>query len=133
LLTKKFHYLHIPVSLEYCFNHRFSAALGVKLSALLAAPARYHLNDARFASGTVQTSNSKSFLYDYDILNKMDVAPMLSVSYMLAHHVWLDLAYTYGLRHYINSGSGNDPTLEDAAPRSDFHRSLSLGVRAKVL
>ncbi|HLF63261.1 MAG TPA: hypothetical protein VI603_05900, partial [Saprospiraceae bacterium] len=75
-LTEKFHYLHVPLRVEYRITPGFSVMAGMKVSALIAAPARYGLNDARFSSQAQLTSGSRSFLYNYDILRKLDIAPV---------------------------------------------------------
>jgi hypothetical protein len=56
-LTEKFHYLQVPVSLEYRISPRISAAAGVRAAVLISAPARYRLNDSRFSASPL-TSGS---------------------------------------------------------------------------
>jgi hypothetical protein len=123
-LTEKFHYLHVPISMEYRITPRISVGAGVKAGVLLSAPARYRLNDVRFASSGIGSS-SKDFLYDYDILRKFDIAPMLSIEFMISKSLSLQAGYTHGLIHYINNSGTSD--------RSDFHRTASLGLRYRIL
>jgi hypothetical protein len=132
-LTEKFHYLHVPVKVEYRVTPSFSVAAGMKVSTLLAAPARYGLNDARFSSTpTVPLSSARDFLYNYDILHKFDIAPIVSISYRIAQRLWLEAGYSHGLVHYINNG-GSGLSTADTVERNDVHRSGSIGVRYRLL
>lgn len=125
-LTETFHYIHVPLRVEYRILPRLLMMAGVKASVLLAAPARYRLNDNRFsAPQSTVVSNSKSFLYNYDIIRKIDIAPLVGLSYNIGDRLSLDATYSHGLRHYINS--------DDSADRNDYHRSASLGVRYRIL
>jgi len=121
ILTEKFHYLHLPVKAEYRITPRFSVTAGVKASMLIAAPARFGLNDTRFSSTQpAALSGSKSFLYNYDILKKYDIAPMVGVGYVIGSRWSLSLTYSRGLIHYINTS--------ESADRTDVHRSGSIGI-----
>jgi hypothetical protein len=125
-LTDKFHYIHVPLRVEYRITPNFSVMAGMKVSALVAAPARYRLDDERFGAGQLlQASGSRSFLYNYDILRKLDVAPLVGMSYAIGERLSLDASYSHGLVHYINNS--------DAGDRNDFHRSAALGVRYRIL
>lgn len=125
-LTEKFHYIHLPLRVECRILPRLLVMAGVKASVLLAAPARYRLNDGRFAAPqSTSVSGSKSFLYNYDIIRKVDVAPLVGLSYDIGERLSIDATYSHGLRHYINN--------DDAGDRSDYHRSASVGVRYRIL
>ena len=127
-LADKFYYVNIPVRLEYRISPRVSVAAGVKAAVLLSAPARYNLNDQRLygsSLGGLFAPSSKSFLYDYGIVKKIDIAPEAALSWKAARRVWLDAGYQYGTIPYINKSN--------VAERGDYHRSVTLGVRYAIL
>ena len=81
-LTKQFHYLHMPVAVEYSFLPRWAVMVGARFSYLTSAPARYEFNDPVFFTGNFGSfSSTKSFLYDYEVLRKFDVAPEVGLSF----------------------------------------------------
>ena len=123
-LTEEFHYIHFPVSVAYLITPRLSAAAGMKISALISAPARYQLNDSRFTASSLNSS-SKSFLVSYDVLRKWDIAPIVNLTYRMSRHLSIDASYAHGLVHYVNSSGAQD--------KSDLHRSGSIGVRYRIL
>jgi hypothetical protein len=107
---------------------------GAKVSSLLAAPARYRLNDSRFSASPYDpVSASKGFLYNYGILRKFDVAPLVGISYNIGERLSLDASYSHGLVHYINDTTNSTNAVALTVDRSDFHRSASLGLRYRIL
>jgi len=107
---------------------------GVKLSTLISAPARYSLNDARLSNQYLSLPSSNSFLYDYHILNKFDVAPVAGIEFKCASRWSVDAMYSHGLIHYINSPDVVDNnSFGDQTARHDVHRSFSVGLRYRIL
>jgi hypothetical protein len=125
-LTDKFHYLHVPLRVEYRIAPRWSASAGVRMALLLAAPARYKLSDEKFSANYLASAPaSRSFLYDYGILRKLDIAPELMLSWKATNRLWLDLGYLHGLVPYINRS--------DISGRGDYHRMIQVGARYTII
>jgi hypothetical protein len=125
-LTDKFHYLHIPMLIEYRFAPRWAVSAGARMALLLGAPARYKLSDEQFTANYVASAPaSRSFLYDYGILRKIDIAPEVMLSWKAGNRLWLDAGYLHGLVPYINRS--------DISGRGDYHRMLQVGARYTII
>lgn len=125
LLTEEFHYIQVPLNLAYKVTPRLALWAGAKAAILVGAPAKYGLSDAVFQGTNATSGGSRSFLYDYGILRKVDVSPEFGVSWQATQALWIDAGYKYGLVPYINRS--------DVPDRSDYHRTISLGLRLRIL
>ena len=97
------------------------------MSYLLNAPSDKSLSAISANSSQVDLQNinaSQNYLVEEDILRKWDIAPMVGIAFDLGRRLNIDLNYQHGLIPYVDR-----PTESD---RSDYHRSVSLGLRYRI-
>jgi len=128
LLTEKFNYLHFPVLAQYRIGRIISVTGGVKVSYLLNAPSNKNLRGTTLNSAQgspLDLTSSSNFLDEENILRKWDVAPVIGIALDIGRTLAIDLQYQHGLIPYVDRPTDND--------RSDYHRTVSLGLRYRIL
>ena len=129
LISEKFNYLHMPVTLEYRLGRNVNLVGGFKVSRLISAPPVAETPDILFRSGfnngsTADAEVAKSDLIDEGVVRRWDIAPLVGLSVDMGRRFALDIQYQFGLIPYIDRPASN---------REDYNRSLSLGLRYRVL
>lgn len=127
ILSEKFNYLHFPVIAQYRIGRFISITAGIKTSYLLNAPSNKSLSSTPVNSSGVDVFDlnaSQNYLVEENILRKWDIAPIVGLAFDFGRRMALDVQYQHGLIPYVDR-----PTESD---RSDYHRSLSLGLRYRI-
>ena len=128
LLSEKFNYLHFPVLAQYRVGRFISVTGGLKVSYLINAPSDKNLSATPLNSSQgypLDLNNSSNFLVEEDILRKWDIAPVIGVAFDMGRRIAFDLQYQHGLIPYVDRPTDSD--------RSDYHRTVSLGLRYRIL
>ncbi|MDX1408022.1 MAG: outer membrane beta-barrel protein, partial [Saprospiraceae bacterium] len=128
ILADRYNYLHLPLILQYRLSPKLKVSVGVKGSRMLSAPSEYAISDQSGSFNqnvTLSARGSNNFLYNYDILRKWDVAPLLGLGLEVGRRMSLNVNYQHGLIPFVDRSGIID--------RSDYHRSLSVGLQYRML
>ena len=127
VLTNKLSYIHVPLHVEYRLTKNLGVIVGAKFSWLLSAPVENGVRGTSFSgsAGSMDLNNVGNFLIDFDVLKRFDWAPSAGISWRAGRKFAFDVQYFHGMIPYIDRS--------EVANRSDYNRSLSLGVRYRVL
>ena len=131
ILTDKYKYVHVPVSVQYQLTNWLSVGAGARISRLLSAPSEYGLEavESNFTAGDfnyilAKSGDEQNFLYDFDLVRKFEVAPMLAMVMDLGRLTTLDINYQHGFTPVI--------AQSDVPNRKDYNRTFSIGVRRRL-
>lgn len=127
LISQRFDYLHMPVFVEYRLNNWLNVVGGLRVSYLLSAPPASTSERILYPNTfniVADNQVAKSALLDESIVRRWDFAPLIGLSADIGRRLAIDVQYQMGLVPYID---------RPAMDRQDFNRSLSLGLRVKLL
>lgn len=128
-LINKLNYLHIPLHVEFRATRGLSLRAGFRTSYMIGAPVsqmgRVFIAQPQFSNNVLLDANSSPrFLVKEGVVRRWDVAPMFGVGWEITRLLAIDVQYQHGLIPYID---------REATERSDFNRTLSVGLRMKIL
>lgn len=123
-LSNSFHYLHLPIGIEYMVGRAFSLHGGVRFSRMLSAPSKYQIAVVQgdLASQDLERLDgfSNNALFSNDLVRKNDISATLGASLYLGRRWALTAEYNYGILPIIG--------IDDTDGSNAFNRIFSVGL-----
>jgi flagellar basal body-associated protein FliL len=123
-LSNSFHYLHLPIGIEYMVGRAFSLYGGVRFSRMLSAPSKYQIAVVQgdLASQDLERLDgfSNNALFSNDLVRKNDISATLGASLYLGRRWALTAEYNHGILPIIG--------IDDTDGSNAFNRIFSVGL-----
>lgn len=123
-LSNSFHYLHLPIGLEYLFGTSFALHGGVRFSRMLSAPSKYQI---AVVQGDLVNQDlerldgfSNNALFSNDLVRKNDISATIGASLYLGRRWALAAEYNHGILPIIG--------IDDTDGSNAYNRIFSVGL-----
>lgn len=123
--TDSYSALHVPLTIDYQLSRKFRAGAGVRFSYLLNALSDFTIQqESNFEVLALAGQERSNFVYKNDLLNKVNIAPMVQLEYFVTRHFGIHSSFNYNLRPLINK--------EPVDGRTDYQRTLRMGIFYRI-